>query len=316
MPRLTARLLRIERDLLHLDADGLAVGPGRAGPGRRPIRSSQRVELPGAGERRALWCVVAGGGRGGRRPRASRAVAIGMVAAACGVRTTSVPAPGPSPATDGIVVESAPRSRRAPRPTGSHVRARRRGRPGGRARCRSRTRSAVLRLTSPPSTSGVAPGPSGGLGGAARSAWRGASPCACAWRFGDPRSRRARTACITRRSGRRRSVRVRCSTRSQPAHEDRVAPPPALALIRSSGRRSATARRGGSRDVPRRQRAPLDRPGGRPAAGGHHGGTSCRSATSQYQPASAPRTRRAAAARVGNRPAMEEVPGQDEDARR
>ena len=54
-----------------------------------------------------------------------------------------------------------------------------------------------------------------------------------------------------------------------------------------------------------------------PARGGHHGGTSCSSATSHSQPASARgELGQQRARRVGDRAAVEEVPGQDAASRR
>ena len=114
--------------------------------------------------------------------------------------------------------------------------------------------------------------------------------------LGPPAQRRARGA---RRS---RAPRTRIA----------LAPPP-LDLMRS-GRRRASARRSGSSAVARGQRRARARAARRaPSAGGHHGGTSCSSATSHSQPASARGELASSSSRpaVGHRAAVEEVPGQD-----
>ena len=127
---------------------------------------------------------------------------------------------------------------------------------------------------------------------------------------------RSATPCITRRSGARVSSRSRCSAIAPPRTRIALQPPP-LALSRS-GLRAAIARRSAQQRVARRQRAARARAGrARRAARGHHGGTSCSSATSHDQPASArANSRQQRAARRRLRAAVEEVPGQDEDARR
>ena len=120
----------------------------------------------------------------------------------------------------------------------------------------------------------------------------------------------SRTACIERRSGRHRSRTARCSSIRSPRTRIAFEPPPPD-LMRS-GHAIAIARRATEQLVAARQHHPHRRATRARPAAGHHGGTSCSSATSQ----SHPRDRRLelrvqVAPGRRQRPAVEEIPGED-----
>ena len=74
---------------------------------------------------------------------------------------------------------------------------------------------------------------------------------------------------------------------SRTAPRTRIALPPPPHDPSRSGLRRASARRGAASQLREVRTERAVRPRGAPSAGGHHGGTSCSSATSQSQPASA-----------------------------
>ena len=169
--------------------------------------------------------------------------------------------------------------------------ARGRGRRRARRRARSPGLAGALTLKSPPRTSGRAARPSAArVARAARGPRCAPRPASAPGVEVAPPTRRSssRTACTTRRSGRRRSRGCACSAIAAPRTRIALAPPP-LDLI-TSGQRSATHAAQRQQRVARRQRAcAASRRARARAARGHHGGTSCSSATSQSQPASVAR---------------------------
>src|SRR5215213_5074786 len=143
-----------------------------------------------------------------------------------------------------------------------------------------------VELRSPPNSSGAPAAHSSAVAAASsRSARRCSGGCVDACRLTTHPASPSATPCITRRSGRRVSSRVRCCPIARPRTRIALQPPP-FAPSRS-GLRAAIARRTTRQPLRLVSAIRALARVATPSFGGHHGGTSCNSATSHSQPASA-----------------------------
>ena len=178
------------------------------------------------------------------------------------------------------------------------------------ATCRRPGIAGRVEFRSPPKTSGAPPAHASAVAAASsRSARRCSGGCVERVQVDDPAAAASATPCMTRRSGRASARASRCSRdRARRARGSRCSRRRWRQQVRVAGRDRApqpeagVARGAAPSARSRRRRAP--------SRAGHHGGTSCSSATSHSQPASARQNSAAAAGAraAGSRAAVEEVP--------